>query len=87
VTPSSARSSSTTCESRKANVLGELNQGWPLAMHTLTNERGPAVAGRQVKLRVVLDRLVDEARSLQRDGRPVSRTLRSSPNSLVPRWS
>jgi alkylation response protein AidB-like acyl-CoA dehydrogenase len=53
----------------KANVLGELNRGWPLAMHTLTNERGPAVAGRQVKLRVVLDRLVDEARSLQRDGR------------------
>jgi len=53
-----------------ANVLGELNQGWRLAMHTLTNERGPAVAGRQVKLRIVLDRLVDEARALQRDGRP-----------------
>jgi alkylation response protein AidB-like acyl-CoA dehydrogenase len=46
-----------------ANVLGELNGGWPLAMHTLTNERGPAV-------RVILDRLVDEAHSIQRDGRP-----------------
>src|SRR5258705_574703 len=54
----------------KANLLGELNGGWPLAMHTLTNERGPAVAGRQVKLRITLDRLVDEARSIQRDGRP-----------------
>jgi alkylation response protein AidB-like acyl-CoA dehydrogenase len=54
----------------KANVLGELNGGWPLAMHTLTNERGPAVAGRQVKLRIILDRLVDEAHSIQRDGRP-----------------
>jgi alkylation response protein AidB-like acyl-CoA dehydrogenase len=55
----------------KANLLGELNGGWPLAMHTLTNERGPAVAGRQVKLRITLDRLVEEARSIQRDGRPV----------------
>jgi alkylation response protein AidB-like acyl-CoA dehydrogenase len=54
----------------KQNVLGQLNQGWQLAMHTLTNERGPAVAGRQVKLRIILDRLVDEARSIQRDGRP-----------------
>jgi len=54
----------------KANLLGELNGGWPLAMHTLTNERGPAVAGRQVKLRITLDRLVEEARSIQRDGRP-----------------
>jgi alkylation response protein AidB-like acyl-CoA dehydrogenase len=54
----------------KANLLGELNGGWPLAMHTLTNERGPAVAGRQVKLRIILDRLVDEAHSIQRDGRP-----------------
>jgi alkylation response protein AidB-like acyl-CoA dehydrogenase len=54
----------------KENVLGQLNQGWQLAMHTLTNERGPAVAGRQVKLRIILDRLIDEARSIQRDGRP-----------------
>jgi alkylation response protein AidB-like acyl-CoA dehydrogenase len=54
----------------KENILGQLNQGWPLAMHTLTNERGPAVAGRQVKLRVILDRLIGEARSIQRDGRP-----------------
>jgi alkylation response protein AidB-like acyl-CoA dehydrogenase len=54
----------------KANLLGELNGGWPLAMHTLTNERGPAVAGRQVKLRITLDRLIDEAHSIQRDGRP-----------------
>ena len=51
-------------------ILGELNAGWGLAMHTLTNERGPAVAGRQVKLRVLLDGLVEEASRVPRDGAP-----------------
>ena len=41
----------------RENVLGELNAGWPLAMHTLTNERGPVVLSHQVKLRVALDSL------------------------------
>jgi alkylation response protein AidB-like acyl-CoA dehydrogenase len=52
------------------NVIGELNQGWTIAMHTLAHERGPAVAGRQVKLRVLLDRLIEHARITTRDGRP-----------------
>jgi alkylation response protein AidB-like acyl-CoA dehydrogenase len=52
------------------NVIGELNQGWPIAMHTLTHERGPAVAGRQAKLRVLLDRLIEHARVTTRDGGP-----------------
>jgi alkylation response protein AidB-like acyl-CoA dehydrogenase len=52
------------------NVIGELNQGWTIAMHTLTQERGPAVAGRQAKLRVLLDRLIEHARITTRDGRP-----------------
>jgi alkylation response protein AidB-like acyl-CoA dehydrogenase len=39
-------------------------------MHTLTQERGPAVAGRQVKLRVLLDRLIEHARVTTVDGRP-----------------
>jgi alkylation response protein AidB-like acyl-CoA dehydrogenase len=52
------------------NVIGERNQGWAIAMHTLTHERGPAVAGRQAKLRVQLDRLIERARTTTRDGSP-----------------
>jgi alkylation response protein AidB-like acyl-CoA dehydrogenase len=39
-------------------------------MHTLSHERGPAVAARAVKLRVLLDQLINDARHVQRDGRP-----------------
>ncbi|HEX6389755.1 MAG TPA: acyl-CoA dehydrogenase family protein, partial [Solirubrobacteraceae bacterium] len=42
----------------RENVLGEIGKGWPLAMHTLTNERGPVVMSVQVKLRAALDALV-----------------------------
>jgi len=55
----------------KDRIIGTPNEGWPIAMHTLSHERGPAVAARAVKLRVLLDELVDDARRLQRDGRPV----------------
>jgi alkylation response protein AidB-like acyl-CoA dehydrogenase len=54
----------------RENVLGELNAGWPLAMHTLTNERGPVVLSHQVKLRVALDSLAADATRFQRDGMP-----------------
>ena len=54
----------------KENLIGELNGGWAIAMHTLTHERGPAVAGRQIKLRILLDRLIEEARGFTRDGSP-----------------
>jgi alkylation response protein AidB-like acyl-CoA dehydrogenase len=52
----------------KENLIGELNAGWQIAMHTLGHERGPAVAGRQLKLRTFLDRLLEYARSTSRDG-------------------
>ncbi len=54
----------------RENVLGEIGKGWPLAMHTLTNERGPVVMSVQVKLRVALDALVADAARFKRDGRP-----------------
>jgi len=50
----------------RENLLGELNGGWKLAMHTLTNERGPVVLSHQVKLRVALDGLVADAARLGR---------------------
>ena len=55
---------------RKENVLGDLNSGWGLAMHTLTNERGPVVLSHQVKLRVLLDSLAGDATRFRRDGAP-----------------
>jgi alkylation response protein AidB-like acyl-CoA dehydrogenase len=54
----------------KENLIGGLNEGWSIAMHTLSHERGPAVAGRQIKLRILLDRLIDEASGFTRDGSP-----------------
>jgi alkylation response protein AidB-like acyl-CoA dehydrogenase len=54
----------------RENVLGELNGGWKLAMHTLTNERGPVVLSHQVKLRVALDALAADALRFARDGAP-----------------
>jgi alkylation response protein AidB-like acyl-CoA dehydrogenase len=54
----------------RENVLGELNGGWALAMHTLAHERGPYAMTRQVTLSGLLDRLVDTAREVERDGHP-----------------
>ncbi len=54
----------------RENLLGELNGGWKLAMHTLTNERGPVVLSHQVKLRVLLDALAADAARYTRDGAP-----------------
>ena len=54
----------------RENVLGKLNAGWALAMHTLTNERGPVVLSHQVKLRVALDALAADAMRFERDGVP-----------------
>jgi alkylation response protein AidB-like acyl-CoA dehydrogenase len=53
----------------RENVLGELHGGWKLALHTLTNERGPVVLSHQVKLRVALDSLAADAARFRRDGR------------------
>jgi alkylation response protein AidB-like acyl-CoA dehydrogenase len=52
------------------NLLGPLHGGWKIAMHTLSHERGWYGVGRQVILRVLLDRLIDEASRSIRNGRP-----------------
>jgi alkylation response protein AidB-like acyl-CoA dehydrogenase len=54
----------------RENLLGDLNQGWGIAMHTLAHERGPYAMRRQVELRVMVDRLVDLAQRVPREGRP-----------------
>src|SRR5215217_6001854 len=53
----------------RANLLGELGDGWKVAMHTLGHERGTAALPRQVKLRTWLDRAVRAASERTVDGR------------------
>jgi alkylation response protein AidB-like acyl-CoA dehydrogenase len=52
----------------RANLLGELGDGWKIAMHTLGHERGTAALPRQVKLRTWLDRAVRVAAERTVDG-------------------
>jgi alkylation response protein AidB-like acyl-CoA dehydrogenase len=55
----------------RANLLGQLGDGWKIAMHTLGHERGTAALPRQVKLRTWLDRAVSVAAERKLDGRSV----------------
>jgi alkylation response protein AidB-like acyl-CoA dehydrogenase len=55
----------------KAHLLGELGDGWKIAMHTLGHERGTAALPRQVKLRTWLDRAVRVAAERTVDGEPL----------------
>ena len=55
----------------RENLLGQLGDGWKIAMHTLGHERGTAALPRQVKLRTWLDRAVSVAAQREVDGRPV----------------
>ena len=55
----------------RENLLGQLGEGWKIAMHTLGHERGTAALPRQVKLRTWLDRAVSVASRREIDGRPV----------------
>ena len=45
----------------KENLLGQLGDGWKIAMHTVGHERGTAALPRQVKLRTWVDRATREA--------------------------
>ena len=59
----------------RENLLGQLGDGWKIAMYTLGHERGTAALPRQVKLRTWLDRAVSVA-AAARARRP-SRARRS----------
>jgi len=54
------------------NVVGEINRGWSVAMATLGFERGTAGFGESNELAVLLDELIDHARTTADDnGRPL----------------
>jgi alkylation response protein AidB-like acyl-CoA dehydrogenase len=55
-----------------ANLVGELNGGWKIAMTTLAYERGPEDAlGRQIRFKQDLDKLLETLSTLKRGGKPV----------------
>lgn len=55
----------------KPDLLGQLGEGWRIAMHTLGHERGTAALPRQVKLRTWVDRAVRAAARRELDGAPI----------------
>ncbi len=55
------------------NVVGQINEGWKVAMGTLMHERGTFGAGLQVMYRRNVDRLIELARERGRSADPVIR--------------
>ncbi len=56
----------------RANLVGELNNGWGVALTTLMNERGTASFGTQARFKIIYDNLVGLANDTLRDGRPAT---------------
>ncbi|HEX3947920.1 MAG TPA: acyl-CoA dehydrogenase family protein [Acidimicrobiales bacterium] len=57
----------------RQNVVGEIGDGWRVALATLAFERGVALLGHQVSFHRELDRLIAEARERGRSTDPVLR--------------
>lgn len=56
----------------KQQLLGNLNEGWRIAMTTLTHERGSASFGTQTNIRKRLDVILELAKRVKRNGKPLS---------------
>jgi alkylation response protein AidB-like acyl-CoA dehydrogenase len=55
-----------------ANVVGEVNRGWSVAMSTLSFERGTAFTAGQVRLASIVEEIIEFARDrVGSSGRPV----------------
>lgn len=54
----------------RANIVGQMNDGWRVAMSTLSFERGTAFLSEQVRLARLVDELVEVARSAPCPGSP-----------------
>lgn len=52
----------------RRNLLGNINEGWVIATHTLGSERAGATLRRRVELKVALDDAVAQLRNHQTDG-------------------
>ena len=56
-----------------ANVVGGINNGWRIAMSTLSFERGTAFMADQVELASTVEKLIEEATDPHRPRRPPTR--------------
>jgi alkylation response protein AidB-like acyl-CoA dehydrogenase len=56
----------------RENLVGEINQGWAVAMTILMHERGTSAIGYQIRFRNELDELIGLAKEFERDGHPAS---------------
>lgn len=56
----------------KTQLVGSLNEGWRIAMTTLTHERGSASFGTQVNMKRALDDIIEVAKNTIRNGKPLS---------------
>jgi alkylation response protein AidB-like acyl-CoA dehydrogenase len=54
----------------RSNVVGRINDGWRVAMSTLSFERGTAFLSEQVRLARLVDELVELAATTPREGSP-----------------
>jgi alkylation response protein AidB-like acyl-CoA dehydrogenase len=57
----------------RANLVGELNNGWGVALTTLMNERGTASFGTQARFRIIYENLVALAKKSAVNGHPALR--------------
>ncbi|HVN85478.1 MAG TPA: acyl-CoA dehydrogenase [Candidatus Binatia bacterium] len=57
----------------RANVIGQINGGWDIAITTLMHERATLTFSRQLQSRTALDDMLRFARGWQQNGRPVLR--------------
>jgi alkylation response protein AidB-like acyl-CoA dehydrogenase len=55
-----------------ANLVGKVNEGWGVAMGTLMHERGTFGAALQVNYRRNFNRLVEIAKTIDRNGKPAA---------------
>ena len=56
----------------KTQLVGALNEGWRIAMTTLTHERGSASFGTQVNIKRALDDIIEMAQNTSHNGTPLS---------------
>jgi len=56
----------------KQNLIGAMNDGWRVAMTTLTYERGISSLATQVRIKQQLDGMIDFARTTRRNGHTLS---------------
>lgn len=56
----------------RANLVGGLNEGWRVAMTTLTNERGTAALALAARFRIAFDEISELAQTTRRNGTPLT---------------